>query len=264
MLLFRFAALDDVSHAITTRHGGVSPAPFASLNMGIRTADDEANVVENRARFCGALGVAPGDVVIGRLSHGSAVSVFRRASRSEWPWTIEPVGRGSALRDQMFHTDAVVSDVPGLHFMMTFADCVPILFADRAQRLVAAAHAGWRGTAAGIAGNVVRVMIEQFGSRPQDIVAGIGPSIGGCCYPVGRDVVDAFHMHGQTPTVSQNNDDLHLDLWESNARQIRELGVPAGSIEVAGICTACHVADYYSHRRENGATGRFALGIGLT
>jgi YfiH family protein len=173
-----------------------------------------------------------------------------------------PVRRGSTRTELAFFADAVVSDAPGMHFLLTFADCVPLLFLDRKRSAIGAAHAGWRGTALGIAGRVVRVMNDCFGTRPQDLLVGIGPSIGPCCYRVGDDVVDTFRA-ALIPFALLQENGTSLDLWRTNEMQLEAAGVAAGAIENHRICTSCHVRDFYSHRAERGRTGRFAACIGI-
>lgn len=258
----QFAAFDTVPHAVTTRHGGVSSGPYASLNLGYATDDTEDNVAANRRALLAHVGIAHDRVVGGWLTHGNAVSEFHEGDPDRWPVLRRPIRAGSARSEAMFRSDGVVSDVPGLHFVLTFADCVPILFADADRGIVGGAHAGWRGTAAGIGPAVVQVMIDSFGSRPQDIVAAIGPSIGPCCYSVGGEVLAEFSVHGYVPAAVEDAGTLKLDLWESNARQLAGAGIARDAIEISGICTACHTDLYFSHRAEGGVTGRFAAIIG--
>ncbi|MDO9066744.1 MAG: peptidoglycan editing factor PgeF, partial [Chloroflexota bacterium] len=157
----------------------------------------------------------------------------------------------------------------GAMLAMRFADCVPVLLCDPIHEAVGLAHAGWRGSAAGIASRTVRAMAQAFGTRPPDLLAGIGPSIGRCCYEVGHPVIQHFSAHFPwwREVVAGHTGRLHLDLWEANRRQLLDAGLPAEQIAVAGICTACHTEDFYSHRREHGqeagATGRFTAVIGL-
>src|SRR5947209_8503099 len=176
--LLRFSQFDGIRHAVSTRHGGISPVPYASLNMSVSTGDSEDNVTVNRRRLVEALGGSADRTLVGRLSHGNHVSVFRRDD--------------TLPDEQVFRSDGVVSDVPGLFVLLTFADCVPLLFWDTARGVIGAAHAGWRGTALGIAPAVIQTMVEDFGSNPADVVVGIGPSIGPCCYAVCHDVLQAF------------------------------------------------------------------------
>lgn len=257
----RFSLLDDVNHAVSTRLGGVSPDPYASLNMGYGTDDDEANIAENRALFTGHLGGASGCVAAANLVHGKDVAIFGSGGKGEWPLYTSPVRPGSSREARFFRADGAISSIRGLLLFMTFADCVPLLFADRRLGVVGAAHAGWRGTARGIGPAVIRAMTATFGSRPADIVAGIGPSIGPCCYSVGTDVLETFEAHGTTPEVVRNGW-AKLDLWATNERQLSDAGVPLTSIENPRICTSCNVDTYFSHRAERGRTGRFALAIG--
>lgn len=253
MNLIRFASIA-APHAVSTRHGGVSKAPYASLNVGYGTPDEEDRVADNRRLLTAALGIAPEAVVAGRLSHGNEVTVFHGTAI---PAVARPVRSGSQRRDRAFLSDAAVSDVPGLYFLLTFADCVPLLFHDPVRGVVGAAHAGWRGTAAGIAGRVVAAMRGGFGCAPADIRAAIGPSIGPCCYAVGEDVPVTFRAHGNDPHVRAGR----LDLWAGNEAQLRAAGIR--DVERADLCTSCRPDLFYSHRAEHGRTGRFALVAGL-
>jgi YfiH family protein len=137
--------------------------------------------------------------------------------------------------------------------VLRFADCTPVLLADPKRKVVAAAHAGWRGSAVRVAGAAVSALVEAFASRPKDLIAGIGPAIGPCCYGVGEDVVAAF---ADRPGLLM---DGRLDLWEANRLALVEAGVPADQIEVAGVCTQCQSDRFFSHRANKGEpAGRFA------
>jgi YfiH family protein len=148
--------------------------------------------------------------------------------------------------------------------MVLVADCVPILLYDPDTRAIAAIHAGWKGTLASIAEQTVRTMKMHFGSNPSDIIAGIGPSIGPCCFHVGPEVVSqARKEFGSTAAciVSTSARGGYLDLWQANQDQLLHAGLRKAHIEVAGICTAHHQNTFFSHRGEMGRTGRFAAGI---
>jgi polyphenol oxidase len=244
----RFPQLAHVPHAISTRNGGVSPVPFASLNMSVSTGDDPCNVRANRERFFQNLGVEKGQVTAAHLTHGKAVTCFRSGDNVEVP--------------EYFDSDAAISNRRGLRIFMTFADCVPIAFADTRGRHIGAAHAGWRGTALGIGPAVVRAMTEQFGVTPQDLHVGIGPSIMACCYEVRDGVLDVFAREGRTAVATKHGALWRLDLQETNRRMLIEAGVSEDAIDVSRLCTACHVGRFFSHRAEAGRTGRFALCIG--
>jgi len=261
--VLRHSSLGGVPHAVTNRQGGVSDGPFSSLNLGYSTADAEDNVAANRSNVLADLRMERDSVFSGWLTHGNAVSEFHAGEAEAWPVVRASVRAGSDRTEMMFRSDAAVSDVPGLYFLVTFADCAPVLLADPGRGVVAIAHAGWRGTAAGVAAATVRVMCGSFGCSPKHVVAAIGPSIGPCCYRVGPDVADEFRAHANTPVIIERTGGMYLDLRESNARQLTEIGVRSEALEISTTCTSCHSATYFSHRAAGGITGRFGACIGL-
>lgn len=149
--------------------------------------------------------------------------------------------------------DALLENMPGVAIGVKTADCVPILLADPVRCAVAAVHAGWRGTAVSIVQAAIRSMAREFGTRPEDLHAGIGPSIGECCFEVGPEVAREFGVI--VPGRA------HLRLRAINARQLEAAGVPAGNISVAGGCTRCQPAEYHSYRRDREAAGRMVSWI---
>lgn len=245
--LYAFDALssfDKVRHAVATRRGGVSHHPFASLNLNVGVGDTPAAVRENRQRLCRAVGVSPQHLVECRMEHGTGVAKVGLDDR----------GR------RMPGVDALMTDAPQVPLLLTYADCVPIILYDPARHAVALVHAGWRGTVGGIAAAVTQAMRDAFGSRPEEIVAAIGPAIGVCCYPVGSEVIQAVRRafpDADSLLTFSNGDWPHFDLWQANARQLREAGI--GQVEVAGVCTACHRDRFFSHRADSGRTGRFGV-----
>lgn len=247
--LVQFANLGQlpwVRHGISTRHGGVSEGRCATLNTSFNVGDLEGRVEENLRRLAGAVGADRADLVAAHQVHGRAVTVVD----SDTP----PGPR----------CDVLVTASIARTLMLRFADCTPILLADREKRVVAGVHAGWRGTAAGVAGAAVAGLIRTFKSDPRDVVAGIGPAIGPCCYVVGGDVEGAF---ADRPWAITRADDgsIRLDLWEANRRALVEAGVPVEQIEVSGICTSCQSDRFFSHRANGGQpAGRFAAVIRLT
>ncbi len=261
--MIRFETFKGVSHGISMRHGGVSRAPYESLNLGVRTDDSPECVRENQQRFLHAVGSPRGQTIFARLVHGREVSVFQQKDRGSWPVECVAPERDSCQSDRTFHSDGVVSDVPGLRFLLTFADCVPLLFVDRRRGAMGAAHAGWRGTALGVGPAVIRAMQSAFGSHARDLEVAIGPSIGPCCYTVGPEVATAFEQAGNSAAFTEDAGRSTLDLWASNERQLIGAGVRPESISNHRICTACTTDHFFSHRAEGGVTGRFALCIGL-
>ncbi len=238
-----------VVHAVFTRRGGVSPAPWDSLNVGGTVGDDRPRVMENRTRSFEALGRHL-DSLFDVWQVHSADAVFAEAPRP------------SDLDYQ--RADIILTDRPTVTLYMRFADCVPILLHDPQKRVVALAHAGWLGTVRGVSAAAVRAMVEHYGSKPEDVLAAIGPSIGPDHYEVGPDVIAQIQktFNGSAARLIETRGaKMHLDLWAANRLQLEQAGVR--QIEVAGICTACHLEDWYSHRAEKGSTGRFGALIAL-
>jgi len=235
-------------HGCFTRLGGASGPPWESLNTGHTVGDDRAHVRENHERICRALDIRRADVVSPHQVHSAVVRV------------VDAEDRGQVCEQ----TDALVTDTPGVYLMLRFADCVPVLFYDPVRNVVALAHAGWRGTVAYIGRATVRRMADTFGCRPADIRAGIGPSIGPCCYEVGTEVVDAARAaFPDAPHLvrRQAGGRWHFDLWAANRHQLAAEGLT--EIEVSGLCTACRTDEWFSHRAERGRTGRLGVVIGL-
>jgi len=246
VVLYRFEGLSEAEglvHAVLSRIGGVSRGLYATLNLGHTVGDDLAAVEENHRRALGALGVEPRRVVSPYQVHGARVGVVGRAHLG----TVQPA------------TDALVTSVPAVPLLMRFADCAPVLFFDPVRRVVGIAHAGWRGVVAGVIGATVRTMTERLGCDPADLWAGIGPTIGPCCYAVGPEVAVAVEeaCPPGADMVHDADGRIYLDLPAAVQAQLRAAGVE--QIEDAGLCTACHVDEFFSHRAEHGRTGRFGV-----
>ncbi|MFZ5910494.1 MAG: peptidoglycan editing factor PgeF [Chloroflexota bacterium] len=239
----------DVSQAVFTRHGGVSPQPWDSLNVGGAIGDDIQNVRANRIRSFQALGRAVESVHDVWQVHSADV-VFADHPRP--------------MEGEYRKADILLTDNPAVTLFMRFADCTPVLLYDPQKRAVGIVHAGWLGTVRGAARVAVQAMRKRYGSHPADLLAAIGPSIGPDHYEVGADVIarveDAFGARADALLEAQGGS-VHFDLWKANRTLLEEAGVR--QIEVAGICTACHLQDWYSHRGEKGKTGRFGALIGL-
>ncbi|MBL7066083.1 MAG: peptidoglycan editing factor PgeF [Anaerolineae bacterium] len=246
IVLYRFAGLGEaegLTHAVLSRVGGVSQSPYATLNLGHTVGDDLADVEENHRRALSALGLGSGQVVGPYQVHGAHVRVVGRAHLG----AVQPA------------TDALVTATPAVPLLMRFADCAPVLFFDPGRRVVGIAHAGWRGVVAGIVAATVRTLTERLGCDPAGLWAGIGPTIGPCCYAVGPEVVTAVEDACPPGTgVAREADGLtYLDLPAAVQAQLGAAGVE--QIEDANLCTACHVDEFFSHRAEHGCTGRFGI-----
>lgn len=220
--------LKGIRHFVSTRNGGTSKPPFNTLNLSFNVSDDPKNVLQNRKLLTEALGIDIESITTAKQVHNNKIAVVTREMR----------GRGSNDHESALDDiDAMVTNVPGILLMIQVADCVPLLFYDPVKKVIAAVHAGWRGTVLKIARNTVKSMANKYKSDPYNIYVGIGPSIGPCCYEV--------------------------DLWETNKRQLLDSGIPQSNIEVSRICTRCEKKTFFSYRAGKGVTGRFGAGIML-
>ena len=251
-------------HGFSSRAGGGTVAysgdETQELNLGFTPDDDALTVSSNRALFLRAVaGEDAGDMVTVRQVHGTVV---KRVLAGE-PGLRTEDGRGVVEADGLMTAD------PGVMLAIQVADCVPVLVADTKQRVVAAFHAGWRGTAAGIVEQGITRWMVEFGSDPVDMVAAVGPSICACCYTVGDEVRKAFGVRFAyaEELFSVRPDGLHVDLAEANRRQLVGAGLRAESVTLVGECTACARVNgrrkYFSHRAERGFTGRLMGMIGV-
>jgi YfiH family protein len=238
-----------VIHAIFTRRGGISPKPWATLNLGSTVGDDLERVLENRRLALSILERDPASVYDVWQVHGIEVAIAETSRSSETPH---------------LRADTILTDRPGLTLFMRFADCVPIMLHDPVRKVVGIAHAGWMGTVHGTARFAVEAMHKHYGSKPADIKAAIGPSIGPDHYEVGQEVVNKVRqMFGNDASslLSVKTSTKTFDLWAANRLILEQAGVR--HVEVSGLCTACAVDDWFSHRAEMGHTGRFGAIIAL-
>lgn len=269
MAYYRFNSLPAIQHGIFTRLGGVSDGQWASLNLSRSTGDAAEPVSENRRRSFAALGLKPEHSVTSWLVHGNAVRVVSHDDEGE----------------DLVHADAMVTQARGLALTLRFADCVPVLFHDPVKGAIGIAHAGWKGIVNGVLPETVHAMQRAFNSQPRDIIAGVGPCIGPDKFEVGEDVaaqiqasvgVSVVRRQGDLVTVRQGEEvpvtpspphlvtpslKPYVDLWKAAESQLNTAGV--GHVEVAGICTASNTHEWFSHRAEQGKTGRFGAVIVL-
>lgn len=242
-----------VPHCFTTRYGGVSRGYLESLNIGASRGDRPENVVENYRILGNALGFAPEDTVFARQTHTDTVRLVGRDDR----------GTGLFRPPFAEPCDALITNDPGVALVVFTADCTPILLYDPVTGGVGAVHAGWRGTAADIAGKTVEKMRACFGTRPENIRAAIGPNIGMCCFETDRDVPDAMTAalgNAALPHIRQTGEKFHVDLKQINALFLRRRGVT--HIEISGECTACQYERFWSYRRvgsQRGSQGAIIL-----
>ena len=222
-------------HGFTTREGGGSRGPFRSLNLSASVGDDPERVLENWERLRQATGLAFARV---RQVHGCRVV------------------EADAGAEPGEEADAVISAFPGVAASVSVADCAPVLIADPRSGSAAAVHAGWRGTLARAAAEGVRALVERHGARPSDLLAAIGPSIGPCCFEVSRELAVRFRDELGAATGNPRNLGSRADLWLANEQILRAAGLARRRIEVLGRCTSCEDDVFFSHRRDQGRTGR--------
>jgi YfiH family protein len=236
-------------HGVFTRRGGVSPEPWDSLNLGGLSGDNRDNVIENRKRIFTCFDLPVTSIFDVWQVHGNRIVC------AENP---RPLDKDHEK------ADAIFTDKAGVTLFMRFADCVPLFFYDPRQQVIGIAHAGRIGTLNRLAADCVATMQEKFGSQPEDILAGIGPSIGPDHYEIKEDVIQQAEMcfdELDGILIRSQNGRTYLNLWEANRRILENSGVK--NIEQSDICTACHTEDWFSHRAENGATGRFGALLAL-
>jgi YfiH family protein len=240
---------NNVTQAVFTRQGGVSPRPWDSLNVGGSIGDEITHVRENRIRSFKALGRVPESIHDVWQVHSADV-IFADEPRP--------------LDTDYQKADIMLTDNPQVTLFMRFADCTPILLYDPKKQVAGIVHSGWLGTVRGAARVAVQAMKNRYSSNPADILAAIGPAIGPDHYEVGEDVIlqvqDAFGADAES-LLEKHGESVHFNLWKGNQILLEEAGVQ--QIETASICTACRTNDWFSHRGEKGKTGRFGAMIAL-
>ena len=273
----KLAQLPWLVHGFSTRSGGVSRVyGGGALNLGFTTHDSRAAVERNRALFLKTLGVVRG--------------------RTSWPLVTlrqihsDLIHHVDGLPNQPLAGDGLITKTPGLLLGILTADCLPVILADKKNHAVGVFHAGWRGTVRRIVEKGIGEMRRYFGSDPRNLVAAVGPGVGGCCYKVGDEVRTKFEtqfayaaelfrevkesdpvrekypllfLTARAPGHSELPVSLYLDLVEANRRQLIDGGVLAKNIEASSLCTACHTDLLFSHRAENGVTGRMMAVAGV-
>jgi YfiH family protein len=283
----------EITHGVFTRLGGFSEAPFNGLNVSLSTGDNADDVLRNRLLVLQTLGVEDDPCATLWQVHSGEVAVLD-PDREVWDdWRDDWAHRSYSVdghelmwtRRPRRKADAILTRERNVTLALSFADCTPILLYDPVEQVIGIAHGGWRGTARGIALASVEAMVQQYGCTPGNIYAGLAPSIGPCCYEVSANVRDLFEgveQFSEMPTQERFREavrasatfslkqrahrpepTLHLDLWQTNYNQLVLAGLTPEHIEFPGVCTGCHTDRFYSHRMEQGKTGRFAVVMAL-
>lgn len=246
-----------IRHAFSTRFGGVSQGIYESMNFSFTNGDARENVLENYKRICSAIGVDFRNCVLSFQTHTNNVRTVTDGDK----------GKGILFERDYNDVDALVTDIPGIVLVLQFADCVPLLFLDPKKRVIASAHAGWKGTVAKIAEKTVEAMQSGFNCEPSDILVGIAPGIMQCCFEVDQPVFEQFEgLHGiniKDICVFKGNGKYNIDLQKTNRLILENAGVRPENIIVSDLCTKCSHDIFHSHRATNGKRGNNASFICL-
>ncbi len=249
---YRFSLLEavpDCIHAVTMKQQN---APL-SLSMALHTGEDKTHILQNRQRIADAVGGDETfDFVLANQTHSEHIHLVSEKETKGWE------NQNSAIED----CDALISNQKGVILGILTADCVPVLLYDPVKKVIAAVHAGWKGTRAEIVVKTVKCMQEQFGCKPEVLLACIGPAIGKCCYEVGKEV--AIHFTDIENACEKKGKKYRIDLKYINKYQLLQAGLISDHIELSTICTACENEHFFSYRKEEGCSGRFMSFIGIS
>ena len=251
-----FEAVSFVRHGFSTRLGGVSEGVYASMNLSFTRGDDDTAVRENFSRFCQAIGVKHEHAVISAQEHHTAIYNATAADR----------GRGVTRERGYTDIDGLITDEPNVVLFTQYADCVPLFFVDPIRKVVGTSHAGWRGTAAEIGAVTVERMAKDYGCNRDDILAGIAPSIGPCCFEVDAPVITEFEklpFYDEGCFEPVGGDKAMINLWEVNRRTLVAAGIKPEHITVTDLCTKCHPDVFWSHRVTGPQRGSLAGAIAI-
>lgn len=247
-----------VKHGFSTRKGGVSTGIFSSMNLNFKRGDDPDAVLENYRRMAAALNMRVEDMVLSDQTHTTNVRVITEEDR----------GKGILKPQDYSDVDGMITNVPGIVLVTSYADCVPLYFVDPVRKAIGLSHSGWKGTVGHIGQKTVWKMHEVYGSEPKDIVAAIGPSICQSCYEVSDDVAGAFRANFTADEAAdilldKGNGKYQLDLWKANWYVLTDADILPEHLSVTDLCTACHPDLLWSHRKTNGQRGGLSAFLSL-
>lgn len=241
-------SISGFTHGFTTRTGGISSKAFSSLNLGRNVGDIPSNVEANWRMLFETFGIPSNRWLTVHQVHGSNIIHVTDAVIA------------NKLIEHVTEADGIITSLNGYVSSVQTADCVPILFVSPEIKIAGAVHAGWKGTVSGICTNAVNMVKEKYGLPPSKLYAAIGPSIGPCCFEVSRDVARQF----PETCVKKSDSRETVNLWKANSLQLEEAGLPKENIHTADLCTSCNKELFFSHRRDNGRTGRMIAWAGWT
>jgi YfiH family protein len=237
-----------VKHCFTTRVGGVSKGIYDSLNTSDDKEDPIENVHRNLELVCNAIGIDYTRLVFSDQIHEDNIRVV----------TEEDIGKGLRVSSDIVNIDGLMTNVRGIPLITFYADCVPLFFLDKKNKAIAAVHSGWKGTVLKIGAKTINQMNKYYGTKPEDCLVGIGPSIGPDCFEVGPEVAQEFkdNFDNWNEFIEPfGAGKFKIDLWKVNKLMLTELGVPDENITVSGFCTMCNEDLFFSYRRDKGRTG---------
>lgn len=247
-----------VDHGFSTRLGGVSRGEFASLNLSFDRGDDPEAVRENFRRIGASIGVKCEDMVLSQQTHTTNIRLIKEEDR----------GKGVVRERDYTDVDGMITDVPGICLVTSFADCVPLYFVDPVKKVIGLSHSGWRGTVGKIGKKTVEMMSEHFGCDPGDILAAVGPSVCVDCYEVSEDVIEKFQENFEEKFWKElfyrkENGKYQLNLWEANRQILLGAGILPEHISMPNLCTCCNPEFLYSHRASQGKRGNLGAFLGI-
>ena len=247
-----------VTSAFSTRLGGVSEGYYSSLNLSFDRGDDPARVLENFKRIGASMGVNVEDMVLSKQTHTTNVRVV----------TAEDKGKGVMRERNYTDVDGMITNVPGICLVTSYADCVPLYFVDPVKKAIGLSHSGWRGTVGKIGKNTVQLMQENFGSKPEDLLAAVGPSVCMDCYEVSEDVIEQFKesfekKYWEDLFYKKENGKYQLNLWKANELIFLESGILPEHMAITNVCTHCNSKILYSHRTMGNNRGNLCAFLAL-
>ena len=247
-----------VTSAFSTRLGGVSEGDYSSLNLSFDRGDDPLKVLENFKRIGASMGVKVEDMVLSKQTHTTNVRVV----------TAEDKGNGIMQERNYTDVDGMITNVPGICLVTSYADCVPLYFVDPVKKAIGLSHSGWRGTVGKIGKNTVQLMQENFGSKPEDLLAAVGPSVCMDCYEVSEDVIGQFKeafesKYWQELFYKKENGKYQLNLWKANELIFLESGILPEHMAITNVCTHCNSKILYSHRTMGNNRGNLCAFLAL-
>lgn len=255
-----YQALDKISwlvHGFSTRYGGVSREHLSSMNLGIARDDIYENVVKNHEIIAETIGFDANKVIASKQTHTTNIRIVSK----------DDCGKGVYFKRDYDDVDGLITNQPGLVLATYFADCVPLYIIDTKNRAIGLSHSGWRGTVGKIGKVTIDLMHRTYGTKAEDVVACIGPSICQSCYEISRDVAEAFQKafpdYISDILIEKENDKYQLDLWECNRIIFRECGVLEENIHLPDVCTCCNSDVLFSHRASNGKRGNLAAFLSI-